>query len=159
MTLAISALTSSGIVLTADSRQTYRNQAGAIRIGSDSAMKLFRLTDLCGVAISGRAFLSEKDQVKDVGFFVNRFAESEKLDGLTTKDITEKLTKSLGSIFLSMVAKDIVAIKTRIEDEVKQIGGTEVAFSEIDGNRLPYSYKDKDGKSISASWWIETVNM
>ena len=64
MTLVISTITSSGIVLTADSRQTYKNQAGAIRVGSDSAMKLFKLTNTCGVAISGRAFLNEKDDVE-----------------------------------------------------------------------------------------------
>ena len=86
MTLVISTITSSGIVLTADSRQTYRNQAGAIRVGSDSAMKLFKLTNTCGVAISGRAFLNEKDQpVKDAGFFIRKFAETEKLEGLPKK--------------------------------------------------------------------------
>ena len=74
MTLVISTLTSSGIVLSADSRQTYRNIAGVIRIGSDSATKVFKLTDRCGVAISGRAFLIDGDQQqKDVGYFITQF--------------------------------------------------------------------------------------
>lgn len=74
MTLVISTITSSGIVLTADSRQTYRNNAGAIRIGSDSVMKLFKLADFSGVAISGKAFLNEENQpVKNVGYFINKF--------------------------------------------------------------------------------------
>ncbi len=122
MTLAISTLTSAGIVLTADSRQTYRNQAGTIRIGSDSAMKVFKLTKSCGVAISGRAFLSEKNQpAKDVGFFVNRFSESEKLDGLKVREIAERLNKSLGDVF---VAREMDALKKQIEDEVKKLGTT-----------------------------------
>ena len=157
MTLVISTMTSSGIVLTADSRQTYRNQAGAIRIGSDSAMKLFKLTDSCGVAISGRAFLSEKDQpAKDVGFFINRFAETEKLDGLKIKEIAEKLNKNLGNVF---VIKEIDSLKKQVEEEIKKLGGTELTFSANDGNLLPYSYKDKDGNTISNTGWIETINM
>src|SRR5216683_1500350 len=115
MTLAISTLTSSGIVLSADSRQTYRNNAGAIRIGSDSALKLFKLTNSCGVAISGRAFLTEKDQLKEVGFFVGRFAETEKLNGLNVKEIAEKLNKYLGNIFTANATKELDALKKRIE--------------------------------------------
>lgn len=157
MTLVISTITSSGIVLTADSRQTYRNQAGAIRIGSDSAMKLFKLTNSCGVAISGRAFLNEKDQpAKDVGFFINKFAEAEKLDGLKIKEIAEKLNKNLGDIF---VTKEMDSLKKQIEEEIKKLGGTELNFSANDGHLLPYSYKDKDGKTISNTGGIETINM
>jgi 20S proteasome alpha/beta subunit len=157
MTVAISTLTSSGIVLTADSRQTYRNQAGAIRIGSDSAMKLFKLTNSCAVAISGRAFASEENQpAKDVGFFVNRFAESESLDGLKVREIAVKLNKLLGDIF---VTREIEALKKQVEEEIKKLGGTELNLSARDGHLLPYSYKDKDGKKISTTGWIETVNM
>ena len=77
MTLAIATITSSGIVLSADSRQTYRNNAGVMRIGSDTATKLFQLTERCGVAISGKAFLIEQNQeaglIKDTGYFINKF--------------------------------------------------------------------------------------
>jgi hypothetical protein len=157
MTLAISTLTSSGIVLTSDSRQTYRNQAGAIRIGSDSAIKLFRLNNQCGAAISGRAFLNEPNQpAKDVGFFVKRFVESEKLDNLQVREIAEKLNKSLGDIF---VTKELERIKKQIEDRVKTLGGTELNLSPADGHLLPYSYKGKDGKVAKDTGWIETIQM
>jgi hypothetical protein len=157
MTLAIATITSSGIVLSADSRQTYRNQAGAIRIGSDSAMKLFKLTDSCGVAISRRAFLNETNQsAKDAGFFVKRFAESQKLSGLTVKQIAEKLNKSIGDIF---VARELEGVKKQIENRVKELGGTELKPSSPDGNLLPYSFKDKDGKIISDNGWFETLTM
>ncbi|MCC7160513.1 hypothetical protein IT399_02235 [Candidatus Nomurabacteria bacterium] len=157
MTLVISTLTSSGIVLTADSRQTYKNQLGATRIGSDSAMKLFKLSDSCGVAISGRAFLSEKDEpAKDVGFFINKFIETEKLDGLTTKEIAEKLNENLGGIFIT---KEIDSLKKQIKEEVEKDKGTELVFSDNDGNLLPFSFKDKNGKKTSQTGWVETVNM
>lgn len=157
MTLVISTITSSGIILTADSRQTYRNQAGAIRIGSDSAMKVFKLTDSSGVAISGRAFLSENNQpAKDVGFFINRFRENEKLENLKTKEIAEKLNKYLGDIF---AMREIEALKKQIETEITKLGGTDLKFSNPDGNLVPYSYKDKAGKAISQTRGIETINM
>jgi hypothetical protein len=64
-------------------------------------MKLFKLTNPCGVAISGRAFLSETNQpAKDVGFFISRFAECEKLDGLKVKEVAERLNKSLADVFV-----------------------------------------------------------
>lgn len=157
MTLVISTITSAGIILTADSRQTYRNQAGTFRIGSDSAMKVFKLTDSAGVAISGRAFLSENNQAaKDVGFFINKFAKTEKLDDLKVKEIGEKLNKYLSEIFVS---RELENLKKQIGQEIKNLGGTELKIDTADGNLLPYSYKDKDGKSISNTGWIETINM
>lgn len=157
MTLVISTITSSGIVLTADSRQTYRNQAGTVRIGSDSAMKVFKLTNSIGVAISGRAFFNENNQpVKDVGFFINKFAKNEKLDGLKTKEVAEKLNKYLADIFVS---RELDNLKKQIEQEVQKLGGTDLTISTPDGNLLPYSYKDKTGKTISNTGWIETIHM
>ena len=157
MTLAISTLISSGIVLTADSRQTYRNQAGVTRIGSDTVMKIFKLSSSCGVAISGRAFLNEDGQpAKDVSYFINRFAESENLSGLKTKEIAEKLNKSLGDIF---VAREIEALKKQVEEEVRKLGGTELKLSAPQGHLLPYSYKGKDGNIVTTTGWIDTVNM
>jgi hypothetical protein len=157
MTLVISTLTSSGIVLTADSRQTYKNQAGMVRIGSDSAMKVFKLTDKAGVAISGRAFLNEANQpAKDVGFFINRFAKNEKLDGLQTKEIAEKLNKHLSDIF---VPREIDNLKRQIEQNVQKAGGTELTFLPSDSTLLPYTYNDAAGKLISEAGWIETINM
>ena len=157
MTLVISTITSSGIVLTADSRQTYRNQAGAIRVGSDSAMKLFKLTNTCGVAISGRAFLNEKDQpAKDAGFFIRKFAETEKLEGLSTKEIAEKLSKNLGDIF---IFRELNNLKSQVEAHIKSLGGTNLNFSVADSNLLPYSYKDKNGQVKSDTGSVETIHM
>ena len=43
MTLVLNATTAEGIVIAADSRQSYRNQKGMARIGSDNASKLFQI--------------------------------------------------------------------------------------------------------------------
>lgn len=156
MTLAISTITSSGIVLTADSRQTYKNQAGAVRIGSDSAAKLFRLNDKCGVSISGKAFLKEGTTEKDVGFFVKKFIDAGNANDKTVKEIAKNLSQYLGSIF---VATELNALKSLIEERVKKIDGTELIFSASNGINLPYTYQDKDGKSVSDYGRIDTINM
>ncbi len=43
MSLVINTTTPEGLVIAADSRQSYRNRKGISRIGSDTARKLFRL--------------------------------------------------------------------------------------------------------------------
>ncbi len=159
MTLVITALTSSGIVLTADSRQSYQNRAGAIRIGSDNAMKIFQLTKCCGVAISGKAFLSENDKHwKEVGYFIKKFQKenASSIERLDIKTIAEKLNQYLKGLF---VEKDIAAKKKEIEEAVSKAAGTALIFSQSNNHLIPYSYQDRDGKPISETAWIETIVM
>src|SRR3954470_18394565 len=95
MSLCIAALTPSGIILTADSRQTYRNNAGMTRIGTDNAVKLFRLAAKAGVVIAGRAFFPDSAGVmKNAGWFIEEFAKKEQTNivGMAVKDIGQKLT-------------------------------------------------------------------
>jgi hypothetical protein len=56
MTLAIGLVNPEGVVMAADSRQSYV-RAGLMRVGSDSAIKVFDLTDTVVAATSGYAFL------------------------------------------------------------------------------------------------------
>jgi len=157
MTLIISTITSSGIVLTADSRQSYQNRAGAIRIGSDNASKLFRLSDYVGVSISGKAFINEeKESFKDVGYFINRFKQTEDLKELTVRDIANKLNKYLGDLF---VEKERSSLRKLIEEQIVKLGGKNLVFLPLADPLIPYSYEDKDGKPISDTGMIETINM
>lgn len=156
MTLAIATITSSGIVLSADSRQTYKNQAGAIRIGSDSAAKLFKLNDKCGAAISGRAFLNDGSTKKDVGFFLEKFADAGNANQKNVKEVAKSLSAYLATIF---VATELGALKSQIENRVEQVGGTQLTFLAPNGINLPYSYQDKDGNAVSDCGWIETINL
>jgi hypothetical protein len=91
----ISSLTSSGIVLTADSRQTYKNNAGMTRIGTDSAVKLFRLNSKAGAVIAGRAFFpDEKGVLKNTGWFIEEFSKTVlKTNHWSIKQIAEELNK------------------------------------------------------------------
>ncbi len=160
MTLAIATLTSSGIVLCADSRQTYRNNVGATRIGSDTASKLFKLTDRCGVAISGKAFLLEETKtsalIKDTGYFINKFKKSINIKNLEVKQIAEKLNKYLSDLFM---VRDTNEIKKQISDDIKSQGGKNLNFSTTGDNSIPYSYTDREGKPVSNIFWLETIHM
>jgi len=60
MSLGINVTIPEGIVLAADSRQTYRNQKGMARVGSDSASKVFRIGSRMGLVIAGLAFLPQR---------------------------------------------------------------------------------------------------
>src|SRR3989338_3815193 len=91
MRLAINVTTPEGIVLAADSRQSYRNQKGAARIGSDSASKLFLINDRIGVAVTGLAFLPENGIPKNVSKFIEQFRREAGVEGLSVKEVAEKL--------------------------------------------------------------------
>ena len=77
MSLAINTTTPEGMVLAADSRQSYRNQKGMARIGSDNAFKLFQLNKRVGVAVTGIAFLPEDGVKKNISKFIEEFSEKQ----------------------------------------------------------------------------------
>lgn len=91
MSLAINVTTAEGLVLSADSRQSYRNQKGQARIGSDSASKVFKLSSRVGVTATGPAFLPEGQILKNVSKFIDDFRREYELEGLSVKEIAEKL--------------------------------------------------------------------
>jgi hypothetical protein len=91
MSLAINITTPEGIVLAADSRQTYRNRKGMARIGSDSASKLFLINDRIAVAVTGLAFISEDGTLKNISKFIEQFKREASVDKLSVKEVAEKL--------------------------------------------------------------------
>lgn len=91
MSLAINTTTPEGIVLAADSRQSYRNRKGMARIGSDNASKLFQLNKRVGVAVTGLAFLPEDGVPKNISKFIEEFRRETEVEKLDVKDIAEKL--------------------------------------------------------------------
>ena len=156
MTLILSTITSSGIVLSSDSRQTYRNNAGMIRIGSDSAMKLFQLNDRVGVSISGRAFLFDATGVlKNTGWYIENFRINLLDNSWSVKQVAEELNQYLSSIF---VDKEINNLKTQITTEVQKIGGTNLVFGNQQGHLLPYTFT-KDGNDVNQTGSIDTINL
>lgn len=91
MSLGINTTTPEGIVLVADSRQSYRNQKGMARIGSDNASKLFQLNKRVGVVVTGLAFLPEDGVPKNISKFIEEFKRETEVEKLNVKDVADKL--------------------------------------------------------------------
>ncbi|RLB03480.1 MAG: hypothetical protein DRG83_06955 [Deltaproteobacteria bacterium] len=91
MSLVINTATPEGIVLAADSRQSYRNRKGMARIGSDNASKLFQLNLRVGVGVAGLAFLPEEGVPKNISKFIEEFKRESDVEELDVKDVAEKL--------------------------------------------------------------------
>jgi len=91
MSLGINTSTPEGIVLAADSRQSYRNRKGMSRIGSDSASKVFRLGKKVGLIVAGLAFLPDNGGPKNISRFIEEFRNQADIENLSVKEISEKL--------------------------------------------------------------------
>jgi len=91
MSLAINTTTPEGIVLAADSRQSYRNRKGVSRIGSDAATKLFLINSRVGVAVTGLAFLQEDGIPKNISKFIEQFKREADVENLSVKEVAGKL--------------------------------------------------------------------
>jgi len=93
MSLAINVTTSSGIVLAADSRQSYRNLKGMARIGSDNALKLFQLNKRIGCAVTGIAFLAEEEALRNISSFIAEFRRTRKqeIERMNVKEIADEI--------------------------------------------------------------------
>jgi hypothetical protein len=157
MTLIIAVLTPTGVVLSSDSRQTYRNQAGVLRVGSDSVMKIFKLTPRSGIAISGRAFINEDGkQGREVGYFIRQFVKTPALEKLSVKESAEQLNAFLTKIF---VPRELALLKKQIEDEAVKNNWRNLNFGPFDGTIIPYTYLDATGQTVSWTRWIDTIEM
>src|SRR5690606_30438685 len=102
MSLTICVTTPEGIVMAADSRQTYRNNVGAARIGSDSATKVFSIEGRYGVTVAGPAFLKDPSEPKasprSISYFINRFINQLSKEE-TVKTTAEKIGDYLEKIY------------------------------------------------------------
>ena len=157
MTLAMTTLTSRGIVISADSRQTYRNLAGMVRVGSDSVRKIFTLTDMVGVATAGRAFLPDSSgDFKDIGHFIESFKGTLVDPAWSVREIAESLNGYLAGLF---VTKELESLKAQIRDLVAKQGGTDLQFQSPVGNAQPFHFKDQTGQGRDDRWFFETVEL
>lgn len=91
MSLGINVSIPEGIVLAADSRQTYRNQKGMARVGSDSASKVFRLGSRMGLVIAGLAFLPQQGVMKNISGFIDDFRQAIDVDKLSVGEVAREL--------------------------------------------------------------------
>src|SRR5450756_138685 len=93
MSLGINVTIPEGIVLAADSRQTYRNQKGMARVGSDSASKVFRIGSRMGLVIAGLAFMPQLGVMKNVSGFIDDFRQTIPVDKLSVGEVAKELAQ------------------------------------------------------------------
>lgn len=137
MTLAISTTIPEGQILAADSRQTYTNKKGQVRIGSENASKIFQLSETVGATTSGMAFL----EGKNISQQIKEFLEAEK--ELKGKSV-EEIAKLLFNFFSPKYQVLLKEIGENVKKELENQGKRDVSY-EIDKNIVKFKFKDKDG--------------
>ena len=156
MSLGINTTTPEGIVLAADSRQSYRNRKGMARIGSDNASKLFQLNERIGVIVTGLAFLPEDGVMKNVSKFIEQFKRETEVEKLNVRDAAERL-HSLFDIKYEW--------QKRLDDAVEKINsdlrrqGYEVLEVKQENYMIKFQYKDLQGNLKNGIGGIDVITL
>ena len=161
MSLTVCITTPEGIVLAADSRQTYRNTVGSARIGSDSATKVFSVGEKVGVTVAGPAFLvdpkEEKSAPKGIGSFISAFLNKMSKEE-TVESITTKLREHLEKIYNS--AEQLKKLEPEVERQIEQLGGKIVKKRQSEfGEAILIDYTDKNGKPQTAAAGVIPISL
>jgi len=143
MSLAINTTTPDGLVLAADSRQSFRNRKGQARVGSDSAVKIFELSKSIGLLITGPAFLEENGILKNISKFVEDFKGKNKIEGKEVSEVAKKIHDFFDEKY--NYRKDLEALPEKIKQELHQ-KGLEVIETKQEDGKVIFKFKDKEGK-------------
>jgi hypothetical protein len=142
MSLGINTTTPEGIVLAADSRQSYRNRKGMSRIGSDSASKVYKINDKTGLIVTGLAFLPENGVLKNISRFVEEFKKTIEKKEYSIIEISEKLQNFFeGKYQYKPQLKQLpIQIKTDLERQ-----GCKVVEIKEENNHIKFKFTDPTG--------------
>jgi len=156
MSLAINATTPEGIVLAADSRQSFRNRKGMARIGSDNASKLFQINNRIGVAVTGLGFLLDGETLKNISKFIDEFKHDVEVRKFDVKEVAEKLYYLFGKKYnyKEQLEKLREQIKSNLEKE-----GHEVLEIKEEQNVVKFRFKDSQGQIKEGVGGVDTINL
>lgn len=143
MSLAINTTTPDGLVLAADSRQSFRNRKGQARVGSDSAIKIFELSRTIGLLITGPAFLEENGVLKNISKFVEDFKEKNKIEGKEVSEVARRIHSFFDEKY--NYRKNLEALPEKIKQELSQKGLEVIEIKQEEG-KVVFKFKDKEGK-------------
>ena len=156
MSLAINTTTSEGIVLAADSRQSYRNRKGMARIGSDNASKLFQINKRVGIAVTGLAFLPEDGVPKNISKFVEQFKRETDVEDLNVRDVAEKLHYLFDKKYNWQKRLDKLPEEIK-KDLIKQ--GCEVLNIKKEKYAIRFQFKDPQGNEKHGVAGVDSINL
>jgi hypothetical protein len=157
MSLAINAATSSGLVLAADSRQSYRNQKGMARIGSDTASKLFQLNKRIGCAITGIAFLPSPGGIKNISAFVDEFKRVEEVERLDVEEMATRLYDFFNRKYNWKTA--LHSLKELIKKDLENKGFQLIGDFEEKKGILEFKFTDKAGKEQRGRAGLDRIDI
>lgn len=139
MSLCINTTTPEGMVLAADSRQSYRNMKGMSRIGSDSASKVFQLGKRVGVVVAGLAFLPENGILKNISRFIDEFKKQTDIKKLSIEKIGEALQTFFEDKY--KYKDELKKLPNQIKADLERQGCEVVEIKEEKG-RVRFKFKD-----------------
>ncbi len=142
MSLGINASTAEGMCLAADSRQSYRNQKGMARIGSDSASKVFKLSSRAGLIVAGLAFLPENGMPKNISNFIEDFRSSHNLEKMAVQKISEKLRDFFEEKYSYKQQLDLLPQQIEMDLKAK---GCEILSMEKKKGHVKFSFREPNG--------------
>jgi hypothetical protein len=156
MSLAINTTTPEGIVLAADSRQSYLNRKGMARIGSDNASKLFQLNKRVGVAVTGLAFLPEDGVPKNISKFIEEFKQETEVEKLNVKDIADKLQYLFNK--KHKWQKQLDKLPEKIKSDLQR-QGCEVLEIKKEQYLIKFRFKDPQGNLKDGVGKVDGINL
>ena len=155
MSLVINTTTPEGIVIAADSRQSYRNRKGISRIGSDTAKKLFKINERIGVAITGLAFIEMNGILKNVSSVIDEFIATNEVQDMTVEDVANNLYKSFGDAY--NVEEQFQKLEAKVKQDLTQQKCSDIKLTRIN-NILQFSFKAPNGNMQNGNANIEQIN-
>ncbi len=100
MTVAVNVVVPEGLVFAADTRQTFRNERGDIKVSSEHARKVFQLTSKVAAVTWGWGFLTRRD--------INSLVEEFKLGLDTAPSLpVEEVARQLRRFFVTKYNQEI----------------------------------------------------
>ncbi len=157
MSLVINSTTPAGLVLAADSRQSYRNKKGMARIGSDNASKLFQLNKRVGVAVTGLAFLPEDGIMKSISKFIDQFKleQSERIEELNVRDVAEKIHYLFNKKY--KWEEQLEKLPNKIKNDLQR-QGCEVIEVKKEQYLLKFRFKDPQGNIKNGAAKVDPIS-
>ena len=143
MSLGINVTIPEGIVLAADSRQTYRNQKGVTRVATDSNSIVFRLGTRVGLITTGMAYVKDGEVLKTIGHHVNDFRIQTGVEQLSVGEVANNLS----AYFETRVPyrEQLETLSAQIRSDLERRGMKEVSIR-TEEDKVSFLFADAEGK-------------
>lgn len=156
MSLAINVTTAEGIVLSADSRQSYRNRKGMARIGSDSVSKVFRISNRIGAATTGLAFLPENGVPKNISKFIEEFKQKYDTENMDVAEVATVIHKFFDEKY--DYKKQLETLPEKIKADFKMKGWQLIEMKKEKG-AVKFRFRDDTGNIRDGVGGVDRIDL